>query len=78
MPRYNVKLPDGMWQVFSSICDDYITGPMTFAELKAWRRREYGEQSGRTDVESDSLLTGKPLVNTMSYKEAEWQRNLNA
>ncbi len=77
MPRYNVKLPDGRWRVFSSICDDYVTEPMEFVDLKSWRRFEYGAQGGQTDRESDSLLADKPLVNVMAYEDAEYMRSLH-
>ena len=77
MPRYNVKYPSGRWRVFSSVVDDWITPLMTFNELKAWRREEYGYQSGATDEESDSLLTLKPLCNVMSYEDACRIRRLN-
>ncbi len=67
MPRYNVKLPDGRWQVYSSIVDDFITDPMTLEELGEFRRREAVRQA---DEETASLLTDRPKVNVMSYEEA--------
>ena len=67
MPRYNVKLPDGRWQVFSTIADGFVTGPMTFDELREHRRRRAIEQC---DYETDTLLTDRPRVNVMSYEEA--------
>jgi len=73
MPRFNVKLPDGRWRVFSTICEDYVSPPLTFEELRTWRKLEYGAQGGQTDRETDSLLTDKPIINVMDYKEAEWR-----
>lgn len=67
MPRFNVKLPDGRWRVFSSVVEDYITEPLTFDELREFRRSEYGA----TDEETDTLLTDHPRINVMSYEEAE-------
>lgn len=68
MPRYNVKLPDGRWQVFSTVVDDFVSEPMTFDELREWRRAEYISEC---DKETDSLLTDRPLVNRMDYSEVK-------
>ena len=67
MPRFNVKLPDGRWRVFSTVVEDYITEPLTFDELREFRRVEYGAN----DEETDTLLTDHPRINVMSYEEAE-------
>ena len=69
MPRYNVKLPDGRWQVFSTIVDDFITDPMTFEELRDFRLEQYRA----TYADTDTLLTDKPTCNRMSYEEACWR-----
>lgn len=66
MPRYNVRRPDGMWQVFSSVSEGFITGPMTFDELRDYRLGEYASPY----AETDTLLTDRPRCNVMSYKEA--------
>ncbi len=76
MPRYNVKMPDGRWRVFSSVCDDFVTDPMTFDELREWRRFEYGSNGGFTDKETDSLLTDRPRVNVLAYEDAMQRREL--
>ncbi len=76
MPRFNVPLPDGKWIVYSTICDDYVSEPMTFDELREWRRREYGEHEC-SDEDTYSLLTDNPTINRMTYEEAEWRRKLN-
>lgn len=72
MPRFNVKLPDGRWRVFSTIVEDFITEPMTFDELRSFRRDEYGHTPG-TDLDTESLLTDKPHINRMGYSEAMWR-----
>lgn len=67
MPRFNVKLPDGRWQVFSTVVDDFVTEPMTFEELREFRREQAVREA---DAETDSLLTSIPRINVMSYDEA--------
>ena len=67
MPRYNVRLPDGRWQVFSSVVDNFITEPMTFDELREFRNREAIEMA---ETETASLLTARPMINTMRYEDA--------
>lgn len=67
MPRFNVKLPDGRWRVFSTVVENYITGSLTFDELREFRRMEYGA----SDEETDTLLADRPRINVMSYEEAE-------
>lgn len=69
MPRFNVKLPDGRWQVFSTIVENFITEPMTFDELKNYRRYHYGA----ADEETETLLTDRPKCNRMSYEDAQWR-----
>lgn len=65
MPRFNVSLPDGRWQVFSTIVDDFVSEPMTFDELKDFRLKYYGA----TYEETETLLTDKPQCNRMTYEE---------
>lgn len=59
MPRYNVKLPDGRWQCFSSIVDDFVSEPMEEKEYEKWRKEEYG--SGCIPLEE---------TNKMDYADA--------
>lgn len=66
MPRFNVELPDGMWQVFSTIVEDFITEPMTFDELKDYRLEHYASPY----AETETLLTDEPRCNRMDYWEA--------
>lgn len=67
MPRYVCVRPDGKYQVFSTVCDGFVSGPMDDDELRAYRRREYGASSER-DTEL-FLKTGRGL-NVMDYEEA--------
>ena len=60
MPMFNVQRPDGMWAVFSSVVDDYITDWMTEENLNAWRAKEYGE-----------AMCDLKYANKMDYEEAE-------
>ena len=66
MPRFNVSLPDGRWQVFSTIVDDFVSEPLTFDELKDFRLKSYGA----TYEETETLLTDNPQCNRMTYEEA--------
>lgn len=76
MPRFYVPLPDGRWRILSTIVDDFITNPMTFEELKEFRRNE-------ADIETDSLMQPQSTLNRMTYQEAveylrecEWEDEL--
>ena len=76
MPRFYVPLPDGRWRILSTIVDDFITNPMTFEELKEFRRNE-------ADIETDSLMQPHTTLNRMTYQDAveylrecEWEDEL--
>ncbi len=66
MPRFYVDMPDGRWRVFSTIADGFVTEPMTFDELREYRRKRATE---KCDWETDSLLTDHPRINVMSYED---------
>lgn len=68
MPKWNVKLKNGRWRVYSTIVDDYITKEMDFDELLEYRR-ELAIQNA--DKETYSLLTDKPLINITSEEEIQ-------
>lgn len=68
MPRFNVKLDNGNWRVFSDSVDDYISEEMTFEELKEYRR---SAAIAKADEETDSLLQIFPLINRITQKDAE-------
>lgn len=38
MPKWNVKLKNGRWRIYSTVVDDYITKEMDFDELLEYRR----------------------------------------
>lgn len=68
MPKWNVKLKNGRWRVYSTVVDDYITKEMDFDELLEYRR-ELAIQ--KADKETYSLLTDKPLINITSEEEIQ-------
>lgn len=68
MPKWNVKLKNGHWRIYSTIVDDYITKEMNFDELLEYRR-ELAIQNA--DKETYSLLTDKPLINITSEEEIQ-------
>ncbi len=67
MPRFYVGMPDGRWRVFSTIADGFVTEPMTFDELREYRRKRATE---KCDWETSTLLTDRPRINVMSYEDA--------
>lgn len=68
MSRWNVKLKNGRWRVYSTVVDDYITKEMDFDELLEYRR-ELAIQ--KADKETYSLLTNKPLINITGEEEIQ-------
>lgn len=67
MPRFYVQ-HDGKWNVFSSIVDDFLFPEfIPFEELKAWAIKD---TTVRRIRELDSLLTDRPALNVMDYREA--------
>lgn len=68
MPRFNVKLDNGNWRVFSDSVDDYISEEMTFEELKKYRR---SAAIAKADEETNSLLQIFPLINRITQEDAE-------
>lgn len=68
MPRWNVKLKNGRWRIYSTVVDDYITEEMDFDELLEYRRKLAIQNA---DKETYSLLTDKPLINITSEEEIQ-------
>ena len=66
MPRFYVQLDNNKWRVWSTIVDGWVTDPFSFDELKAFRRRQAIEKA---DADTNSLLTDRPHINKMEYKE---------
>ena len=67
MSRYYVE-KDGMWNVFSTIVDDFLYSDfMTFTELKAL---VIGEVVVDKLADLESLKTDKPILNKMPYEMA--------
>ena len=72
MPRFYVKHDKGLWNIYSTIIDDYLWSEFTeFDDVKAY---VIGESVMDRIKELDTLLTNKPRLNVMSYEEAEQRR----
>lgn len=71
MPRFYVE-KDGEWNIFSTIVDDFILDE--FVCLDALKARLLYERYKELTEDIDSLLTDKPRVNVMDYKEAMKRR----
>lgn len=68
MPRFYVKNDEGLWNIYSTIVDDFLFDEfMVFQDLKDWVLKETLEER---EKEIESLLTKHPKLNVMSYKEA--------
>jgi hypothetical protein len=67
MPRFYVE-KDGEWNIFSTIIDDFIFDE--FICLDALKARLLYERYKELTEDIDSLLTERPRVNVMTYKEA--------
>jgi len=67
MPRFYVE-KDGEWNIFSTIVDDFIFDE--FVCLDALKARLLYERYKELTEDIDSLLTDRPRVNVMTYKEA--------
>ena len=67
MSRYYVE-KDGMWNVFSTIVDDFLYSEfMTFTDLKAL---VIGEVVVDKLADLETLKTDKPILNKMPYEMA--------
>lgn len=65
MPHYNVKRPDGMWAMFSTVVDDYLKPFTSKEEHEKWRLEKYGSLDYRPAEE----------CNMMEYEEAERRKS---
>lgn len=72
MPRFYVKNDKGLWNIYSTIIDEYVLDEFTeFDDVKA---HIIGEVVMDKIKDLDTLLTDKPRLNVMSYREAEQRR----
>ena len=71
MPRFYVE-NKGKWNIYSTIVDDYLLND--FVDFKELKGAVIGEMVVERNEELDTLLTDKPRLNVMSYKEAEETR----
>ena len=68
MPRFYVKNNEGLWNIYSTIVDNFLFDEfMVFRDLKDWVLKETLEER---EKEIDSLLGEHPRLNIMSYEEA--------
>lgn len=68
MARFYVRRPDGLWNIFSTVCDEYIAEGLTLDGIKKFRIDDFKKNNER---EVNSLLTERPELNVMSFDEAE-------
>lgn len=68
MPRFYVQRPDGLWNIFSTVLDEYISEGLTLDGIKKFRADDFNKNNER---EVNSLLTERPELNIMSFDEAE-------
>lgn len=68
MPRFYVKNDEGLWNIYSTIVDNFLFDEfVVFQDLKDWVLKETLEER---EKEIESLLTEHPELNVMSYEEA--------
>lgn len=73
MPRFYVE-HKGKWNIYSTIVDDYLLNH--FVGFKKLKEVVLADTIEEKSNELDTLLTDKPRLNVMSYKEAEETRKL--
>lgn len=74
MPRFYVLRPDGKWNIFSSVADEYIAEGLTLDGIKQFRLEEFVSENER---EVNSLASDRPLLNVMDFAEAEELINIS-
>ena len=67
MPRFYVKNKDNKWNIFSTIIDGFIYDE--FLEFDDLIFKVCAEIVEEKKKELKTLLTDKPILNTMSYQE---------
>ena len=72
MPRFYVENDEGLWNIYSTITDDYVFDRFTeFDKLKTFVISE----TVADKIEGlNTLLTNKPRLNVMTFEEAEQRR----
>lgn len=68
MARFYVQRPDELWNIFSTVCDEYIAEGLTLDGIKKFRIDDFKKNNER---EVNSLLTERPELNVMLFDEAE-------
>ena len=68
MPRFYVQNKEGLWNIFSTIVDDFVYEEfMTFVIFKEHVIKKTIEER---EKELDTLLSERPELNVMDYEEA--------
>ncbi len=68
MPRFYVKNKENKWNIFSTVVDDFLYD--NFVSFDYLIEAVCNETVETKKEELKTLLTDKPTLNTMSYKEA--------
>lgn len=71
--RYYVMNKKGLWNIFSTVIDDYLYSE--FLPFEKMKRDVLEESMKKRNAELDTLLTDKPELNRMEFEEAEDRRN---
>lgn len=72
MPRFYVKNDKGLWNIYSTIIDDYVLPD--FMDISMIITYAIGEEVINKLSDLESLETDRPRLNVMSYEEAEQRR----
>lgn len=68
MAHYYVKDKENKWNIFSSVVDDFLFG--NFIDFETLKAGVIDETIRTKEKELETLLTGNPELNVMSYEEA--------
>lgn len=72
MPKFYVKNDEGLWNIYSTIIDDYVLPD--FMDISMIITYAIGEEVINKLSDLESLETDRPRLNVMSYEEAEQRR----
>lgn len=72
MPRFYVKNNEGLWNIYSTIIDDYYF--LDFMDIDLIKCFALGETIFSRLDELESLESDKPKLNVLTYGEAESMR----
>lgn len=72
MPRFYVKNDKGLWNIYSTIIDDYVLPD--FMDISMIITYAIGEEVINKLSDLESLETDRPRLNVMTFEEAEQRR----